>query len=65
MKISKLVEELNEVLIEYGDKNVVVVQYGNELGGDYEYGHFHTEEDNLVANYMDLSDEIEIYTKTE
>jgi len=65
MLISKLVEELNEILIEYGDKNIVLVQYRENIGGDYEYGHFHTEKDNLVASYMDLSDEIELYTTTE
>lgn len=65
MKISKLIKELEDISVEYGDKDVIVVQYANGLEGNYEYGHLVTEKDNLLASNMDLTNEIEIYTKTE
>lgn len=73
MRISKLISELNEIQEEYGDKEVVIVQYGSNVGGSYEYGHLLTNNEKdrqdqnaeLMASYMDLSDEIELYTTEE
>ena len=73
MKIGKLISDLNKIQEEYGDKEVVLVQYGSNVEGDYEYGHLHTNNEKdrqdqnaeLMASYMDLTDEIELYTTTE
>jgi len=73
MKISKLISDLNKIQNEYGDKEVVLVQYGSNVEGSYDYGHLltanekDTQDQNaeLMASYMDLSDEIELYTITE
>jgi|TARA_R100000479_G_scaffold151184_1_gene86910 hypothetical protein len=73
MKIGKLISDLNKIQEEYGDKEVVLVQYGSNVEGSYDYGHLLTdnEEDRqdqnaeLMASYMDLTDEIELYTTTE
>ena len=69
MKISELIKDLEQVQTEYGDKDIVFVQYGAEVGGDYEYGHLLTEvqsnKKQLVASLTDLTKEIELYTTTE
>ena len=73
MKISKLISDLNKIQDEYGDKEVVLVQYGSNVEGSYDYGHLLTANEKdmydqnaqLMASYMDLSDEIELYTTTE
>ena len=54
-------------------KEVVIVQYGSNVGGSYEYGHLLTNNEKdrqdqnavLMASYMDLSNEIELYTTEE
>jgi|DEB0MinimDraft_4_1074332.scaffolds.fasta_scaffold50032_5 hypothetical protein len=73
MKISKLISDLNKIQDEYGDKEVVLVQYGSNAEGNYDYGHLLTSNEKdrqdqnaeLMASYMDLSNEIELYTTTE
>ena len=73
MRISKLISDLNDIQEEYGDKEIVIVQYGSNVGGSYGYGHLLTNNEKdrqdqnaeLMASYMDLSDEIELYTTEE
>jgi len=73
MKIGKLISDLNKIQDEYGDKEVVLVQYGSNAEGSYDYGHLLTSNEKdrqdqnaeLMASYMDLTDEIELYTTTE
>jgi len=73
MRIGKLISELNEIQDEYGDKEIVFVQYGSNIEGDYDYGHLLTNNEkdrqdqnaSLMSSYMDLTDEIELYTTTE
>ncbi len=70
MKISKLISELDTIQAEYGDKDIVIVQYGDYVGGDYAYGHLvntsaREEEPKLMASLTDLTNEIELYTTEE
>ena len=37
MRISKLISDLNNIQEEYGDKEIVIVQYVSNVGGSYEY----------------------------